>query len=122
MKEERIVAIINSKNGAPKFDEKQNYAIPNGIMGYSDVHVADDAIYVLFWGYSFDDIRKRGVRQEGGNRLQVFDTNGIALKEYILDRYITGFWLDKSKNTMLALDVNSDQPIVEYKLNTQYED
>jgi len=122
LKEERVIAIINNENGAPKFNEKQTYAIPNGIMGYSDVHVSGDTIYTLFWGYSFDDMRKEKIKNEGGNRIQVFDTHGAALKEYILDRYITGFCIDKTRNTILALDTNNDQPIVEYKLMTQYED
>ena len=117
IKEECIIAVINSESGAPKFNLKQDFAIPDGIMGYSDVHVADDVIYALFWGYSFDDIRKGLIKNEGGNRLQVFDTNGIALKEYILDRYVTGFCIDKDQNKILALDTNSDQPIIEYDLN-----
>ena len=121
LKEECIIASINIENGAPKFYEKQSYAIPDGIMGYSDVHVSDNAIYALFWGYSFEDMRKGKIKQEGGNRIQVFDTKGIALKEYILDRYITGFCIDKTRNRLLALDTNSDQPIIEYEINTQYE-
>ena len=122
LKEERVIAIINNENGAPKFNEKQSYAIPNGIMGYSDLHVSDDTIYALFWGYSFDDMRKEKIKNEGGNRIQVFDTRGTALKEYILDRHVTGFCIDKTRNTILALDTNNDQPVVEYILKTQYED
>ena len=119
IKEERIIAIINSKNGAPQFSEKENYAIPNGIMGYSDVHVSDDAIYALFWGYSFKDMQNGKIKQEGGNRLQVFDTKGNPLEEYILDRHITGFCIDKTRNRLLALDTNSDQPIIEYDLTAK---
>jgi len=121
MKEERHIALVNIENGSPKFSEKQNYAIPNGIMGYSDVYVSDDAIYALFWGYSFKDLQRGNVKQEGGNRLQVFDTKGKPLEEYILDRYITGFCIDKTKNRLLALDINSDQPIIEYNLTSKYE-
>ena len=121
IKEERIIAIINSKNGAPRFSVKESYAIPNGIMGYSDIHVSDDVIYALFWGYSFKDMQNGRIKQEGGNRLQVFDTKGNPVEEYILDRYITGFCIDKTKNRFLALDTNSDRPIIEYDLTVKYE-
>ena len=121
MKEERHIASVNVVNGAPKFFEKESYAIPNGIMGYSDVHVSDDVIYALYWGYSFKDMQSEKVKQEGGNRLHVFDTRGNPLEEYILDRHITGFCLDKTTDMFFALDTNSDQPIVEYNLNAKYE-
>ena len=119
LKEERHIATVNSEKGAPRFYEKESYAIPNGIMGYSDVHVSDSAIYALFWGYSFEDMRKEKIKQEGGNRLQVFDTEGNSLEEYILDMYITGFCIDKTRNRLLALDTNSDQPIIEYDLTAK---
>ena len=119
MKEERIIASVNLKNGAPLFHERQNFAIPDGIMGYSDVHISGDAIYALFCGYSFEDMRNGLVKQEGSNRIQVFNLKGKPLKEYILDRHVMGFCIDKTKNRLLALDTNSDQPIVEYELNTQ---
>ena len=121
LKEERHIASINIENGTPRFSEKESYAIPNGIMGYSDVHVSDNAIYALFWGYSFKDMQNGKVKQEGGNKLQVFDTKGIPVEEYILDRHITGFCIDKTRNRLLALDTNSDQPIIEYYLKVKYE-
>ena len=121
MKEEHHIASVNIENGAPQFSEKENYAIPNGIMGYSDVHVSNDAIYALFWGYSFKEMQNEKIKQEGGNRLQVFDTEGNPLEECILDRHITGFCIDKTKNRLLALDTNSDQPIIEYDLKAKDE-
>ncbi|MDR1524343.1 MAG: TolB-like 6-bladed beta-propeller domain-containing protein [Tannerella sp.] len=119
LKEERPIASINVGNGAPQFSEKQNYAIPEGIMGYSDVYVSDSTIYALFWGHSFKELYSGKVNHEGGNRLQVFDAEGNPLKEYILDRYITGFCIDKTNDKLIALDVNSDQPIVGYNFLTK---
>lgn len=119
LKEERPIAMVNLENGAPQFTEKQHMAIPNGIMGYSDVYVSDNTIYALFWGYSFKDLQQNNVLYEGGNRIQTFDTEGNPLKEYILDRYITGFCIDEPNNRLVALDVNSDQPIISYTFNTK---
>jgi hypothetical protein len=121
MKEERCIASINTENEAPVFIEKQGYAIPDGIMGYSDVYVSESAVYALFWGSSFEDIRRGKVKNEGGNRIRVFNTEGTPLKEYILDRYITGLRIDEANSMFLALDVNDDQPIIEYKFETRYE-
>ena len=114
MKEKRQIALINHRNGAPVFSEKQSYAIPAGIMGYSDVYVSDSVIYTLFWGHSFKEMHKGTINHEGGNRIHVFDIKGNPLKEYILDRYITGFCIDETNKRLIALDVNDDQPIIEY--------
>jgi hypothetical protein len=119
LKAERPVALVNTENGAPQFSEKQNNAIPDGIMGYSDVYVSDNTIYALFWGHSFKDVYNGKVKTEGGNRIQVFDTEGNPLKEYILDRRITGFYIDETNGKIIALDVNSDQPVIEYNFLTE---
>lgn len=105
-------------HGEPKFDETDGMAIPNGIMGYSDVYVAEDKIYALFWGTSFKDIRKQDPynRIEGGKIIQVFSLEGTPIKQYTLDRHITGFSINEEDNKLIGLDVNSDNPIVEYQL------
>jgi hypothetical protein len=121
MKKEQHITLINATKGAPQFTEKQNYAIPNGIMGYSDVYVSENTIYALFWGYSFEDIRSAKIKHEGGNRIQTFDLNGNPQKEYIVDRYITGFCIDEANNRLIALDINSDQPIIIYKLDIKHD-
>jgi hypothetical protein len=56
---------------------------------------------------------------EGGNQIRVFDLKGNPVKQYILDRYITGFCIDEEKNILLGVDVNSDQPVVEMKLKVK---
>jgi hypothetical protein len=112
--EKTQIAVVNQNNGAPVFKEKSIYAIPDGIMGYSDVHVADSIIFALFWGHSIKDIQQQKIKHDGGNRIHVFDIKGNPLKEYILDRYITGFCIDETNNRLIGLDVNSDEPIIEY--------
>lgn len=121
LKTERPVAQLNIKNGAPHFSEKEGYAVPDGIMGYSDVYVSDHAVYALFWGSSFKDMRNGKIKHEGGNRIQVYRTDGTPLKEYQLDRYITGFCIDEANNRLIALDTNSDQPIIEYEFKTTHD-
>jgi hypothetical protein len=118
LKNEHCIALLNVEQGAPRFNKKQNHAIPYGIMGYSDVYVSDNAIYALFWGYSFEDLQRGKVKHEGGNRIQKFDMQGNPLIEYELDRYITGFCIDETNDRLIALDVNSDQPIIQYDFKT----
>jgi len=118
LKTNQIVNIVYGKFGEPEFANQDAYAIPNGIMGYSDVHVGKDKIYTIFWGTSFKDIRKEDPynRIEGGNILQVFGLDGTPLLQYTLDKHITGFSIDEKNNTLLGLDVNNEQQIVEYQL------
>ncbi|MCS2740628.1 TolB-like 6-bladed beta-propeller domain-containing protein [Bacteroides fragilis] len=50
--------------GEPEFKLAGGYAIPDGIMGFSDVQVTDEAIYAVFHGHTFKEImaqhQKRG--------------------------------------------------------------
>jgi len=111
-----IVKIVYGSCGEPEFIDKGAYAVPNGIMGYSDVQVGQNKIYALFWGRTFKEIRNKPDILEGGNMLEVYDLQGNPLCRYILDKYITGFCVDEKDNTMLALDINSNKPVVKYKL------
>ena len=111
-----LVNVVYGKEGEPRFQYRNGYAVPDGIMGYSDVFVGNKYIYALFWGHSFRDIR-RDASIEGGNCLQVFDLFGNPVKQYSLDRYITGFCIDEEKGKIIGLDVNNDQPVVEWKIN-----
>jgi hypothetical protein len=110
-----LVNIVYGSQGEPQFKYRDGYAIPTGIMGYSDVYVGRENIYALFWGYTFEDIKQERVKTEGGNLIRVFDLKGNPVKQYSLDRYITGFCLNEETGTLLGLDVNSDQPVIELK-------
>ena len=106
-------------HGEPEYNETGGMAIPVGIMGYSDIHVGNDAIYTVFWGTSFKEIQKDPFNTpQGGNIIQVFSLDGKPVKQYVLDRHITGFSFDEKNGKMIALDVNSDHQIIEYQLSS----
>ena len=52
----------------------------------------------------------------GGNTVRVFSLEGEPLKEYKLDHSVSGIWVDEQAGKMWALDVNSDEPLVEYSI------
>lgn len=115
LKRDAVIKIVGQERGTPQFLNRGGYAVPTGIMGYSDIHVGQDYIYALFWGSSFEDIKEQGQQhQDGGRYVHVFDLQGNPIRQYVLDRYITGFHIDEEKRTMIGLDVNSNQPIVAY--------
>ncbi len=116
IKADSIINIVYGKSGEPDFIDKGAYAVPNGIMGYSDVYVGKKNIYTVFWGRAFKDIRSNPHNPEGGNLIQVFDLIGNPVRQYVLDKYITGFSVDEEAGKIIALDVNSDQPVVEFQL------
>jgi len=105
--------------GEPEFSISEGYGIPTGIMGFSDVQVTDSAIYAVFHGHSFKDIKRemqKGHVQDGGRYIYVFSLQGKPLRKYILDRYVYGIYVDERRGVIVATDVNSDEPIVEFKL------
>lgn len=104
-------------NGEPKFKISGGYGIPTGIMGFSDVQVTDSAIYTVFHGRSFREISRQKEHIDGGKYIYVFSLQGKPLCKYILDRYIYGIYVDERRRTIVATDVNSDQPIVEFRMN-----
>ena len=105
--------------GEPEFKLAGGYAIPDGIMGFSDVQVTNEAIYAVFHGHTFKEImaqhQKEGRATDGGQYIYVFNLQGEPLCKYTLDRYITGFHVDERNKTITATDVNNDQPIVEFR-------
>lgn len=114
---EKEIKVLYGKYGEPKFDSKGAFAVPNGIMGYSDIHVGEENIYTIFWGHTFKDIQRNPDEiKDGGNILQVFTIDGKPLKQYKLDRKITGFHIDEIHNKLIGLDVNSEEQIVKYNL------
>jgi hypothetical protein len=112
--------ILQGPNGEPKFQISGGEAIPTGIMGFSDVQITDNYIYAVFHGTTFKDIvnsYQKGVKpKDGGRYIYVFDLNGKPVKKYILDRYIYGIDVNEEKGIIIATDVNSDNPIVEFKM------
>ena len=116
LKTNKTVNILYGKFGEPEFINQGSFAVPNGIMGYSDIQVGKDKIYTVFWGHSFKDIRKNQTTIEGGNIIQVFSLEGKPICQYLLDKHITGFSVNEENNKLLGLDVNNEQQVVEYQL------
>lgn len=116
LKADTVIKIIYGEQGEPRFIDNGAYAVPNGIMGYGDIHVTNNKIYALFWGMSFKDIRNNMNIKQGGNYIEVYDLKGEPLYRYLLDRQITGFCVDEPHKQLLALDINSDSPLVSYQL------
>lgn len=104
--------VCQGEHGEPKFQVAGGYGIPTGIMGFSDVQVTDNAIYVVFDGKTFKDIaRTQGTLPQGGQAIYVFSLKGEPVCKYTLDRYIESIWVDEVGKSILATDCNSDQPI-----------
>lgn len=108
------INVVSHSDYEPKFMVKDNYAIPAGIMGYSDVHVGKELIYALFWGHSFEDIKNGKVRKDGGHTIHVFTLDGTPKTAYTLDAPITGFHIDEKNKCIIGLDVNSNQPLKKF--------
>lgn len=102
----------------PEFKVSQGYGIPVGIMGFSDIQVTDQAIYTVFHGRTFKELSQqpRGKEIDGGQYIYVFSLKGEPLMKYVLDRYIYGISVDEERGVITATDVNSDEPIVEFKM------
>jgi len=112
--------VCTGPNGELEFKVSQGYGIPNGIMGFNDMQVTDHAIYVVFQGSKFKDIMqsaKRGtLLPSGGQYIYVFSLKGEPLRKYVLDHYISGFSVNEQEGIIFAVDVNRDEPIVEYQM------
>ena len=98
----------------------QSEGIPTGIMGFSDVHTTDHFIYTEFHGRSFKDIGQAYQRgediEDGGRYIYVFDLKGNPVRKYVLDHAIYGIDVDEDTGTILATDVNSNDPILSFKI------
>lgn len=103
------------EHGEPEFKISDGYGIPTGVMGFSDVQVTDSAIYAVFHGTSFKEIaRQSGSLPDGGKYIYVFSLKGEPLCKYVLDHYVYGIWVDEATKTIIATDVNNDQPILKF--------
>jgi hypothetical protein len=109
--------VVMGPNGEPAFREKNGYAIPDGIMGFSDIQITDKYIYTVFHGRRFKDMPtdpKQFV--DGGEYIYVFDLKGNPVRKYILDRHVNGLFVDEAAQTIYATDVNNDQPLITFGL------
>lgn len=123
-----VIEIYNLKNGTKKvlygpFGEpeykttRKGWAVPVGIMGYSDIQITDNYIYAVFHGRSFKDIAKdpQGT-PDGGEYIHVYTHEGIPVCRLILDHAIYGIDVDEKNGVIWATDVNTEEQIVKYQL------
>ena len=112
--------IMKGKLGEPEFEILPEYAVPMGAVGHNDIQVTERAIYVIYRGISMkDDMlahQKGKPLPQGGKTIRVFSLEGEPLKEYHLDHSVSGIWVMEDEGRMWALDVNRDEPLVEYVL------
>lgn len=107
-------------NGEPKFKVSEGYGIPTGIMGFCDVQVTDNAIYAVFQGRTFKEISEaaqEGDMTDGGRYVYVFSLVGEPLRKFLLEYCAYGIWADEQKGVIIAMDVNQDEPIIEYHID-----
>lgn len=112
--------ILYGPNGEPSFRLNGNYAFPDGIRGFSDVQITDRYIYAIFQGDSFKEralLRQAGqTPPDGGASIYVFDLEGNPVRKYRLDHHISGFHVDEANRLITGVEVNNDEPIVQFSL------
>lgn len=95
-------------------------AVPAGILGFTDVKVTKKYIYSVFRGIKIKDkyaAYDRGEHpEEGARNIYVFDLEGNPVRKYSLDHPIYGIDINEETNTIIATDVKSDDPIIEFKI------
>lgn len=113
-----IRTVLYGPGGEPAYFIRNGYAYPDGLMGFSDIHVTDSCIYAVFHGSTFkekEEMYKKGeIPPDGGRFIYVFDLRGNPLRKYVLDRFIYGIAIDEKARTFTAVEVNSDTPVVRF--------
>jgi hypothetical protein len=104
---------VKGPGGEPVFMRNGNFAIPNGIMGFENIAVADGRIYAVYRGQTMIEYYAQGEggSKKGGRFIYIYDYKGRPLKKIILDRWITDLYIDNNTSTVYMLDANSDQPL-----------
>lgn len=112
--------VVQGPAGEPSFQNVDGYAVPDGIMGFSDVQVGDSCIYAIFQGQSFDEIghilSEGRVQNDGGRFIYVFSLSGEPICNYELDCKVSGFYVDEVRRQIVATRVNSDRQVVSFEL------
>lgn len=112
---------VYGPGGEPVFLIAQDgTAVPAGILGFTDIKVTDKYIYTVFRGIKLKDkyaAYDRGEHpEEGARNIYVFDLQGNPIRKYLLDHPIYGIDINEETNTVIATDVKSDDPIIEFDL------
>jgi hypothetical protein len=90
------------------------------VLDANRMQITDHYIYTVFHGRTFKNIQaayQKGEKPESGGRyIYVFDLEGNPVKKYTLDRAIYGIDVDELTNTIIATDVNSNNPIIKFSI------
>lgn len=107
--------------GDPAFTvTSEKYGLATSGLCYYDVQVTDKHIYTIFDGRSFKDIMKAGEKyKQGGMVFHVLNHQGELQRAYVLDRPVTGIYVDERLNILYGMDVNADEQIVKYSLGSK---
>ncbi|MDR3142494.1 MAG: TolB-like 6-bladed beta-propeller domain-containing protein [Tannerellaceae bacterium] len=102
------------KGGAPRSASRQ-------LTGYFDVKWRGNDIYALYSDMSETEANRQLANNQrppsGGNRIHVFDPNGVKTKIYHLDASISGFTIDERNNLLIGISSNSDCPVYLFNLD-----
>lgn len=113
-----VRTVLYGPGGEPAYFIRDGYAYPDGLMGFSDIHVGDSCIYAVFHGNTFKEkqeaYKKGEIPPDGGRFIYVFDLQGNPLRKYVLNRFIYGIAVDEKDRTFTAVEVNSDTPVVRF--------
>ena len=113
--------VLYGPEGEPNFKMGNNgSSIPIGIMGFSDIKITNKHIYAVFQGIKFKEILKtyqQGKEPEDGSKfIYVFDLQGNPVQKYTLDHAIYGIDINEETKIIVATEVKSDDPIIEFKM------
>lgn len=113
--------VLYGPEGEPNFKIGNNgSSIPIGIMGFSDIKITNKHIYAVFQGIKFKEILKtyqQGKEPEDGSKfIYVFDLQGNPVQKYTLDHAIYGIDINEETKIIVATEVKSDDPIIEFKM------
>lgn len=105
-------------DGEPEFRvSPEGHGLPAGRICYYDVQVTDRYIYTLYDGRLFKDIMKLGGDyKQGGRIFRIFTHRGDVAATYVLDRPVTGMYMDEAAGVLFATDVNADEQIVKFRV------
>ena len=110
--------LLYGSYGEPEYKTtRDGYAVPVGIMGYSDVKVTGNYIYALFHGRSFKDIAKDPLNTpDGGEYIHVYTHDGTPVCRLVLDHAVYGIHVNEEEGIIWATDVNTEEQIVKYRI------
>ena len=102
---ERLEPIFEvSSNGHWGYTDESRY-------GYHDIACSDRYIYAQYGGKTHD-----GDIKYTSKYINVYTWDGEPVVRLVLDRYVLGICVDEERNTLYALEIFANQPIIKYTL------